>query len=115
MSNQTLAVLTLLETAYRMDLDDAPWMRSVVRDAHAVLGGGLGAAGYFVDASSPEMFSTWGVECTGMDEAVVRKRFNLWSELSPITLKRHVHLHWPAGYASQVPPSNIAREALEHS
>jgi DNA-binding CsgD family transcriptional regulator len=114
MSNQTLAVLTLLETAYRTDLEDAAWMRSVVRDASVVLGRGLGVSGYFVDAS-PDMFSAWGFECTGMDEAVERKRFEVWSELAPVALKRHAHLHSAAAYASQIPRVNIAPQAFQES
>ena len=115
MSNQTLGVLTLLETAYRTDLDDAVWMRNLVQDASAVLGRGLGVSGYYIDASSPDSFSAWGFECAGMDDAVERERFDIWSKLAPVALKRHAHLHSAAAYVSQLPRGNIAREAFEQS
>lgn len=111
----TLHILDLLESAYRLDLDDDAWMGALLEEARPALDRGLGLSGYFVDASAPDSFEAWGFGCAGMDEREERGRWELWSAHAPVALKRHAHLHAPVGYASQLPPGNVAREAIEQS
>lgn len=107
----TLHILDLLDSAYRLDLDDDAWMRALLEEARPALDRGLGLSGYFVDASAPDGFETWAFGCAGTDEVEERARFATWSEHAPVTLKRHAHLHAPVGY----PPGNVARAAIEQS
>ncbi len=112
---ETLDVLNLLEVAYQSEAEDDAWMRSLVEASEPVLGRGLGATGYFVDASLPDSFRTWAFQCTGLDEVDERARFAGWSAHAPTGLKRHAHLHGVAAYASQMPPGEIAPQAFDSS
>jgi len=113
--SNTLHLLDLLDSAYRVDLDDDAWMEAVVENARPLLDRGLGVNGYHVDASSPAAFHTWGFTCAGSDVDAERRRFERWSRHAPLALKRHAHLQVPISFASQLPPGNVARAAFEES
>jgi hypothetical protein len=110
---EILDVLDLIEAAYRVGETDDDWMRQLVEASEPVLGRGLGATGYFVDASAADSFRTWAFQCTGLDGVDERQRFARWSELAPTALKRHAHLHAVTSFASQI--GDVAPRAFSQS
>jgi DNA-binding CsgD family transcriptional regulator len=105
----------VIEAAYHLDLADDAWMEGIVGEGERLLGQGLGLSGYFVDASKPDSFDTWGMCSAGMDPVLERERFKRWTEHAPTALKRHAHLHSAASFASQVPFGDVAPRAFDDS
>jgi DNA-binding CsgD family transcriptional regulator len=111
---EAVDVLELLDVAYTTDGSDADWMRGVVERAHRHLDRGMGITGYQVDARGTG-FRVGAHHSTAPDRRAEQQRFTAWRERAPDELKRHAHLYWPVGFASQLPVGNLARVAFEQS
>lgn len=105
MGFRAVRLVEVLEAAYGLiERPNSEWLQAILETLRPGFDQGLGVQAYFVDASQPDRFDTWGYEALGVPgQDVGIEAFERWQRLVPVEFKRRVHTFAPFGTASALP------------
>src|SRR5258706_9037258 len=114
MSITTTQLIGMIEAAYRVENGEGAWLSGVLDSFRVARADAAGWSGYFVDASDPDLFETWGYADIG-ELKQGAEGFRRWNLETPTAVKRLIHFHAPCNYGRFIPAPEALAEDLERT